>query len=477
MLRKKIIITSMALSLIVSPSMADLSSFIENNLDSSVISNNAGYYKTQTRGFYTLGDMKVRWGGLGTVHPVHVQAPSWSVGCSGIDMVFGGFSYLNFEYLVQKLKKIASAAPAFAFKMAISTLCKDCDTIMTELEKIADKINSLNFNTCKIAQQIGDVTGEKLGEAANDLLSTGKNDSWIKSLDGAITDGVNTLQSWINSAESFYDNGKEGAKESLFQGSVAKKAAKTYSPIFGNSDEWVELTRGLVGDVYGYIDPNAKKDGTKDPKLIVDIMEPTIDEKKFIDVLLKGGDINVIKCTDNKNNKNGNFYLAPTCNPKAHITIKEGLQPLIKKRIVKIYNKIDNRQELTPEDIKFLNAMPMPIYRIVNVASVIGDTSFDKVAKVIALKEIDALIRKMLFEMTMYLQTYKRQKGLKVLSNKHLETIRKLIKSAIKKRRILSNEIAKISSNFTKEVQLVQYYQNLEKQIKEKSPVWALTSF
>ena len=122
---KKITALSLAATISLStPATANLTSFIQNNLDTSITTENAGYYKTQSRGYYTIGSARVRWGGLGTVHPFNMQAPSINVGCSGIDMVFGGFSYLNFEYLVEKLKKISAAAPAFAFKMALSTLCK-----------------------------------------------------------------------------------------------------------------------------------------------------------------------------------------------------------------------------------------------------------------------------------------------------------------------------------------------------------------
>ena len=85
-------------------------------------------------------------------------------------MVFGGFSYLNFDNIVEKLKKITTAAPAFAFTIALSTLCKDCDTIMTELEKIANAINGMNFDTCTALNNWND---KITGSLASNGISTG----------------------------------------------------------------------------------------------------------------------------------------------------------------------------------------------------------------------------------------------------------------------------------------------------------------
>ncbi|EAI7970026.1 conjugal transfer protein TraG, partial [Campylobacter jejuni] len=110
-LKKRVVISAIACAFLLPSALnANLSSFIQNNLGSSITSENSGYYKSQVSGFISGGSSRIRWGGGETIRPFSVTAPSFNVGCSGIDMIFGGFSYLNFEYLVEKLKKIASAA-------------------------------------------------------------------------------------------------------------------------------------------------------------------------------------------------------------------------------------------------------------------------------------------------------------------------------------------------------------------------------
>ncbi|WP_187648649.1 conjugal transfer protein TraH [Nitrosophilus labii] len=473
---KKITALSMAAIISLStPASADLASFIQDNLDASVTSENSGYFVTQTRGYYTLGSMRVRWGGLGTVHPFNLQAPSINVGCSGIDMVFGGFSYLNFQYLVDKLKKISAAAPAFAFKMAISTLCKDCDTIMTELEKIANAINSMNFDTCKMSQQIGGWAGRKIGNAASDLIKMGSEESWISSLASATTNASGTIQNWINTAESWMNGGgKEGAKERLLQGSLVKRASETYGTIFGNGSEWEALVRSMIGDIYGYIDPNSLADGTQDPQLKVQIIQPTIDYAKFVDILLNGGDIEVKGLQEHPN---GDLMLPPEF-PISNITIPQGgMKKMIQDKIISIVNKIQNHETLTTDDINFINSMPVPIYRIINVITVLGDTGVELTSEYIALKEIDALIRKLIEEMMRYLAAYKREKGAKALSDEDMEKVDELLKVARQNRKNIHTIMIGIASDFKKQNYLVDYYQQLEKQIRERSPVWAMTGF
>ena len=472
---KKVVSLSLAATIFLSGSAsANLSSFIQNNVGSTMTTENAGYYKTQSRGYYTLGSSRVRWNGIGTVTPFNMQAPSMNVGCSGIDMVFGGFSYLNFEYLVEKLKKISSAAPAFAFKMALSTLCKDCDTIMTELEKIANSINNMNFDTCKMSQQIGDWAGKKIGNMASDSLKFGGNESWLSSHSQAIENTSTTIQGWINGADTFLNGGADGAKENLLQGSLVKRAAATYGTIFGNGDEWEALTRTMVGDVVGYTQVKSKKDGSSETDIKVEIIQPEMDYTKFVEILLQGGDIDAVGFNQTES---GGMKLKPTY-PYIKVTIPAGgMQKMVEDKIVAIVAKINANQALTPEDKNFINSMPVPVYRIINVISVMGDTGIDKTSEYIALKQVDALIRKLTDEMTRYLAVYKRQKGSDVLSNEDMKMVDDLLKNARRNREVINNLMVAAASDFTKQVELVSYYQELEKNIRQKSPIWTSTSF
>ena len=77
-------------------------------------STSPSYYEGSKRGYYTGGSFSARWQNNDD-HLFTASLPKLKSGCGGIDMFLGGFSFLNVDYLVQKLQNILSAAPAAAF--------------------------------------------------------------------------------------------------------------------------------------------------------------------------------------------------------------------------------------------------------------------------------------------------------------------------------------------------------------------------
>lgn len=78
-----------------------------------------GYFEGQKRGYYTGGGFSARWN-LQNDYIWSVTPPRLKTGCGGIDAFMGGFSFMDPDYLVQKLQRIMSAAPAAAFDVAWS---------------------------------------------------------------------------------------------------------------------------------------------------------------------------------------------------------------------------------------------------------------------------------------------------------------------------------------------------------------------
>ena len=74
-----------------------------------------GSFEDQARGYVTAGGFS----GRVDVHNDYLMSitlPKVRAGCGGIDMFLGGMSFLDPEYLVQKLESILQAAPAVAFQ-------------------------------------------------------------------------------------------------------------------------------------------------------------------------------------------------------------------------------------------------------------------------------------------------------------------------------------------------------------------------
>jgi len=132
----------------------------------------ADYLESQKRGFATFGGFSARWS-PGNDYLVTVTPPQFKAGCGGIDVFLGGFSFLNADYLVQKLQNMLSAAPAVAFDMALGTLCSQCSKTIKSLEAASDRLNQLQFDDCTAAK-----TGVVL---LKDMFSTGNAMAALKS--------------------------------------------------------------------------------------------------------------------------------------------------------------------------------------------------------------------------------------------------------------------------------------------------------
>src|SRR5690606_32320187 len=78
-------------------------------------------FSSQKRGYYTAGGFSARVKST-TEYPVTISMPKLSAGCGGIDAFLGGFSFLDADYIVEKLQGMIQAAPYVAFQMALKTM-------------------------------------------------------------------------------------------------------------------------------------------------------------------------------------------------------------------------------------------------------------------------------------------------------------------------------------------------------------------
>ena len=391
--------------------------------------------KTQTRGYYNFGGLSVRSDIGGSIRPFNIQMPRLASGCGGVDIGFGGFSFLNIDQLVEKLQKIASAAPAFAFNMALSALCKDCQSIMDQLNAVADSINGLNFDACKSAVGWGKSIGSAMNGKLNfqDDAKSGIEDV-IKNTSSAITNWASNLQSVINCGPSgeCTDTSPESAKQKAiekerFQGSFLHKiftdnssflsaveqgsdSGSTYSYWFKGikKDDAEALFRNMIGDFYGYVEEDncAGSDtegGIKAYDLAVVVPQMSSDEvvKIFLgadngtDMKLKGTFIT--KETKVCNNK---FYGKPEIPDPQELSTSfnaASIHTLVKTKIKEILINIQQSNNAEVKNsAKMLSAFRFPVYKALNVASITNDTLLvDYIADVIVSQELVGLINEL----------------------------------------------------------------------------------
>ncbi|NVM20469.1 MAG: conjugal transfer protein TraH [Desulfobacterales bacterium] len=253
--------TSIILSLVfvfiaASNSSAD---WVDDWINQSVVTG-PDNFETQKRNYATFGNMSARW----STHAdplVSISKPRFTAGCGGIDAYLGGFSFMQFDYLVQKLQRIMGpAAAAFAFDIALNTLCEPCANSIKAFEAIVDRLNQLQLDDCKA----GKVVATTILDGATDSqqISSERTQAWT---DFAQSTGA--VELWQAMKESAGDKTPENAKDAAGGGitsdnliaqcpALMKQAfftdgslLKNLSDLRGYPGAYVNLMRGLIGDV------------------------------------------------------------------------------------------------------------------------------------------------------------------------------------------------------------------------------------
>lgn len=164
----RLICVILSLCLCVGPASANMQGVMQGMFNSMINVTPASNFETQSQGVYAGGSVYIR-NQVSTIRPIVFDPPRLRADCSGIDAYAGSFSFINKDALINMMRNIASNGIAYAFKMAIGTLCPRCDNLMAELQKMADTMNKFNINSCKAAKgpmsivQSWDDTARELG--------------------------------------------------------------------------------------------------------------------------------------------------------------------------------------------------------------------------------------------------------------------------------------------------------------------------
>jgi len=258
---KKLSALLLAFLLVLSPVPAP-AGWVDDWL-SQKTSNPPDYFAGQKRGYYSGGGFSARWQNNAT-YPVTVEPPRIKAGCGGIDVFLGGFSFLNFEYLVQKLQRILMSGGAVAFDLALKTLCEPCATSIKSFEAIADKLNSLQLDECAAARDIkavlekGDGQGfasmDTIGRRLSTALKENKLSQGVADLYQTITEEDRANRNLAQKPDMLRAmNGCNAEIKEIFLSNLADSGGSLLENLgvgkLGLSGDYVSLIRGLVGDV------------------------------------------------------------------------------------------------------------------------------------------------------------------------------------------------------------------------------------
>ena len=345
-----------------------------------------GSFEDQTRGYVTAGGMS----GRVDVHDDYLMSltlPKVKAGCGGIDMFLGGMSFLDPDYLVQKLETILQAAPAVAFQYLLETLDEKMGNIISKMEAATNFLNSIQVNDCRMANRLVQIA------KGDDNMS-----GIIEEMTGSKSVREGFAKSWQQSREKIQankGNPTEDLKDALancptevtdiFQtGSLLQHAAQRV----GASD-WAGVMRARVGDVYMRWDANDKV-----PLFSAIPACPHQDTESADDFLTGQVPTRALN-------------VPPTAGDCTVNGAGRGALVLARERMDSIATKIRTRSALSPDEKQFVaNVRTLPVYRLLEwgvrqgvTDSVIGDTD-ELVALTLAYQMLNDLTRSIDFALS-----------------------------------------------------------------------------
>jgi conjugative transfer pilus assembly protein TraH len=289
-------------------------------------------------------------------------------GCGGVDLFLGGMSFMNVNYLVQKLQNIMSAAPAAAFDIALKTLCPQCSDTIKSLEALADRLNQLQLDDCKASKAL-------VATMASPFISDNKEQGELATniTDFMTSSGLNNLYTNVSTDIGNIitaASGNKPAANNTIQTSSQNMTAgcpADYMAIFGGGSVldnlanikgvdlgYVLMMRGFIGDVW--VDPPATTGAT------------------FVGTYIN-------PCDKNKNIQNffaGDISVKPTGTSGACTDVTDtnrNLYTYTGQLMASIALKMKSAQPLTAAELTFANTLSLTIMPVLQAAVESGTDS------------------------------------------------------------------------------------------------------
>lgn len=327
----------------------------------------------------TLGGGGIRFRFQDTTYALfNITPPSLKAGCSGIDLGLGALGLLNFEQFGRLFEALMGPAGImFAFNLALSALCPQCQKILDELGAIANQLNQMQISQCG-AVAVAGALGRMVGKAINDKITGGQEDSFNKALQ-SITSSLQSLRSTLeNYLNQFCPGGKCGLAIMLNGGCLMNAVAdelRYLSGVFGSVGNFAGVLRYYFGDVCF-----PQKSGLSGAVGIPTdgVYYPAQGSvKEFVSSVLGFGDgsdgsnaCSVISSKVKMVSVEFDSQGRPNFNAPKDLQLNQSICFYAESVVDDIKNRIRNREPLTTDQISLLSSIPVPIYKLLNYGSV-----------------------------------------------------------------------------------------------------------
>ncbi len=119
-------------------------------------------WKGQTQNGYSFGSFYARTP-VRSYQLANMTPPSLDIGCGGIDLHAGSFSFINKDAIIGLFNNIGTSL-SYAFLLAIKSSMPEMASLFETLQDVANKVNSLNVNSCKWASGLDLKKGASVSE-------------------------------------------------------------------------------------------------------------------------------------------------------------------------------------------------------------------------------------------------------------------------------------------------------------------------
>lgn len=318
-----------------------------------------GAHRDQSAGYYSGGGISVR-NRVKNEQIATMQLPGVNAGCGGIDMFMGGFSHISKDALIAALRNIGTNAAGYAFKLGIKTIAPMIDGVMEELNALATQINQANINSCETAATLlggvwpkSDLTSRHLCTAMG--TGMGAMSDWAAARQGC---GAGGQRSNVISQKGT----KEGYKDILAdEFNVAWEVIKRNGFLNANKD-LANLCMTLAGTIVSYREGDKGRVVTYPSKA---------DNDDLLKALFDGGEATLYVCSDSTGKC---LRMTQT---RHMIPADKAFRLKVARVLGEITKKAINDEELTKEEIGFIENVRLPLYKMINVLSAYKRAEFD----------------------------------------------------------------------------------------------------
>jgi len=329
-------------------------------------------YSGQQGGYYSGGNLWVRFPAQQTFTLGNLQMPSVKAGCGGIDIFTGSFSYINSDQIVAMMKAVANGAEAFVFNLAIDAISSVIGVNIKEISQKLQQFLQHSLNACQAGEQVAAGLAGMAGARDSQFCkqignSQGVFSDWAASEQGCGTGGSQTST-------------LSGNKDKTIPAGPYNYTWTMLTQKYPSFDtDFKQYLMSLVGTVIyqpGTSDsqgPTYQFIGQGDPALIT--------------ALLDGGSAAQVYACDTSDQ-----CLNPT-QTTLNVSTSAALKAQVYTMLMDIQGRIQGNQALTNQEIGLLGATTIPLYKImvVNSAASFGGMNSADLTELSEIAAVDLL--------------------------------------------------------------------------------------